>query len=316
MTGYLKQSSSFLQFITFLGFFFLCFAIYLVVLQAVTPSITGQSLEAIQSNAFTDPNLLGYLKITQFLYTVVVFFVPAAIFACLWQPRPAAFLGLKPAPTGIQIVIALLAMYAVLPLAGILGEWNQHFPISQHARDMEAMAEKLLKVMLNMPSPKDLLVNLILVAIVPAIGEELFFRGVLQRLIIKSTRKVWLGVFITSIIFSAVHGEMLDFLPRVALGFGLGAIYVISGNLWLSILAHVLNNGSQVVMLYLFQHGMMADDPMKDTPIAWYYVALSIPFAIGLFWALRKKSTPMPMIEPRENYKKDEVNEIGMDEKL
>lgn len=316
MTGYLKQSSTFLQFVTFLGFFFGFFAIYLAALQALTPTFTGQSLEAIQNSAFTDPNLIGYLKITQFLYTIVAFFVPAAIFAYLWQPYPATYLGLKPAPTGIQIVIALLAMYGVLPLASLLGEWNHHFPISQRAREMEAIAEKLLKVMLNMPTLKDLFVNLILVAIVPAIAEELFFRGVLQRLIIKSTRKVWLGVFITSIIFSAVHGEMLDFLPRVALGFGLGAIYVISGNLWLSILAHVLNNGSQVVMLYLFQHGMMADDPMKDTPIAWYYVALSIPVTIGLFWALRKKSTPMPMIEPIENHKKDEVDEIGMDENL
>ena len=315
MTGYLKQSSTLLQFVTFLGFFFGFFAIYIAALQMITPAMTGQSLEAIQNGAFNDPNLIGYLKITQFFYTIVAFFVPAALFAYLWQPYPATYLGLKPAPKGIQILIALFAMYGVLPLAGLLGEWNETWPISQSARDMQAMAEKLLAVMLRMPTIKDLLINLVLVAIIPAIGEELFFRGVLQRLIIKSTRKVWLSVFITSILFSAIHGEVLGFMPRVLLGFGLGAIYVISGNLWLSILAHILNNGSQVVMLYLFQHGMTKDDPMKDTPLAWYYVALSIPVTIALFWALSKKSTPMLMIDPVEK-KKDDVDEIGMDENL
>lgn len=316
MTGYLKQSSTLLQFVTFLGFFFGFFALYIAALQTITPAMTGQSLEAIQSGAFNDPNLIGYLKITQFFYTIVAFFVPAALFAYLWQPYPATYLGLKPAPKGIQIVIALFAMYGVLPLAGLLGEWNETWPISQSAKDMQTMAEKLLAVMLRMPTMKDLFINLVLVAIIPAIGEELFFRGVLQRLVIKATRKVWLSVFITSILFSAIHGEMLGFMPRVVLGFGLGAIYVISGNLWLSILAHILNNGSQVVMLYLFQHGMMKDDPMKDTPVAWYYVALSIPVTIALFWALSKKSTPMSMIDPVEEKKKDGVDEIGMDENL
>jgi membrane protease YdiL (CAAX protease family) len=316
MTGYLKQSSTLLQSVTFLGFFFGFFAVYIAALQAVTPVFTGQSLEAIQNGAFTDPNFVGYLKITQFFYTIVAFFVPAVLFAYLWQPYPITYLGLKPAPSGIQILIALFAMYGVLPLAGLLGEWNETWPVSQSAKDMQALAEKLLGVMLRMPTLKDFFINLFLVAIIPAIGEELFFRGILQRLIIKSTRKVWLSIFITSILFSAIHGEMLGFMPRVVLGFALGAIYVISGNLWLSILAHVLNNGSQIVLLYLFQHGMMKDDPMKDTPLAWYYVALSIPVTIGLFWALSKKSTPMPMIDPVENNKKDGADEIGMDENL
>ncbi|HEY9259733.1 hypothetical protein, partial [Chitinophaga sp.] len=62
MTGYLKQSSTLLQFVTFLGFFFGFFAIYIAALQMITPAMTGQSLEAIQNGAFNDPNLIGYLK--------------------------------------------------------------------------------------------------------------------------------------------------------------------------------------------------------------------------------------------------------------
>ena len=315
MSGYLKQSPVSLQFVSFLGFSFGFFALYLYALQAITPGVTGQTLEALQTGTLTDPNSIGYLKITQFLYTVVAFFVPAALFAYLWQPYPLKYLGLK-MPGGLQVILALLAMYGSLPLASLLGEWNETWPISQSARDLQDMAEKLLGVMLKMPTLKDLFINLVLVAIVPAIAEELFFRGVLQRLIIKATGKVWLSVFITAILFSAIHGEMLGFLPRVLMGFALGAIYVISGNLWLSIFAHILNNGLQVTLLYLFQHGMIKDDPMKNTPVAWYYIALSVPVTIGLFWALSKKSTPMLMTDPVSKKDGEEVDEIGTDENL
>lgn len=312
MSGYLKQSPVSLQFVTFLGFAFGFFALYLYGLQAITPGVTGQTLEALQSGTLTDPNSIGYLKITQFLYTIVCFFVPAALFAYLWQPYPAKYLGLK-TPSGLQVIVALLAMYGSLPFANLLGQWNETWPISQSARDLQNMAEKLLGVMLKMPTLQDLFINLVLVAIVPAIAEELFFRGVFQRLIIKATGKVWLSVFITSILFSAIHGEMLGFLPRVVMGFALGAIYVLSGNLWLSIFAHILNNGLQVTLLYLFQHGMVKEDPMKNTPVEWYYIALSIPVTIGLFWALSKKSTPMLMTDPVSRKDGEEVEEIGAD---
>ncbi|SEW12754.1 CPBP family intramembrane glutamic endopeptidase [Chitinophaga arvensicola] len=315
MTGYLKQSPISMLFVTFFGFFFGFLMIYVTGLMMITPSIMGKSMEELMTANLTDPNSLGYLKITQFLYSVVAFFVPAALFCYLWQPKPMQYLGFK-SPSGIQVILTLVAMYGCLPLAGLLGDWNQSFPFSQSLRDQQALAERLLGAMLKMPTIGDLLVNLVLVAIVPAIAEELFFRGVLQRLVIKATGRVWISVFITAILFSAIHNEWMGFLPRVVLGFALGAIYVISGNLWLAILAHILNNGMQVVFLYLFQHGIVKDDPMKETSLAWYYVALSIPVTIGLFWALSKKSTPMTMTDPVKKDDRDGIDKIGSDENL
>jgi membrane protease YdiL (CAAX protease family) len=298
MTGYLRRTPTFLQFLTFLGVFFFFFVVYLLVLNYITPKVVGMSLESMQGKALTDPNLVGYLKITQFFYSIAAFFLPAAIFAFLWQPKPVSFLGLKPMPSLIQIVLALLALYASLPFAGWLGEWNETWPLPQQFKDMEKAAEQLLTVMLKMPTIQDLFVNLILVAIVPAIAEELFFRGVLQRLITQSTRSVWVGLLITSVVFSAIHGEAFGFLPRIVLGFIIGAIYALSGSLWLSIFAHILNNGMQVVWLYLFQHGVISEDPMKNTPVAWYLILLSIPATIFLLWALKRKSAPTQWLEP------------------
>lgn len=300
MTGYLRQSPPFLQILTFIGFFFGFFAVYIVALQVISPMVIGMSLEEMQSKVFTNPNLVGYLKITQLFYTIVAFFVPAALFAYLWQPYPMQYMGVKRIPSFLQIILALLIMYGCLPAVGWLGEWNQSLPIPENLRALEKTAEQLLTVMLKMPTVADLLANLFLVAIIPAIGEEVFFRGVLQRLTTEATRKPWLSVFITAIIFSAIHGDAIAFIPRIALGFIIGAIYLISGSLWLSIFAHVLNNGMQVIWLYLFQHGMVKDDPMQATPVAWYLSVLCIPVAIGLLWALKKKSAPYQLITPKE----------------
>ncbi|CAL1521182.1 CPBP family intramembrane glutamic endopeptidase [Chitinophaga sp. MM2321] len=316
MTGYLKQSPLPLQFVTFIGFFFGFTSLYLVGVGTLFPMLTGHSLAALQNVDLKDANLIGYLKITQFLYTIISYFIPAAVFAYLWQPSPMRYLGLKPAPKGWQVLLALMVMYSVLWFAGLVNQWNQTWNVPQAARDMQAQTEQLVKIMLHMPQPKDLLINLLLIAAVPAIAEELFFRGVLQRLMIKSTGKVWLSVFITAILFSAVHLEMLGFMARVVLGFVLGAIYVISGNLWLSIFAHILNNGLQVIMIYMFQHGMMKTDPTKDTPVAWYIGLLSFVVTIGLMWALSKKSTPMDMTDKPEKVENKDVDHIGVDENL
>ncbi|WP_343744593.1 CPBP family glutamic-type intramembrane protease [Chitinophaga sp.] len=314
MTGYLKQSPPALQFITFFGFFIGFMLIYNTALMLLIEPLTGHSLLDLQNGDIKDPNLIGYLKITQFLYSIVVYLVPAALFAYLWQPYPGSYLGLKPAPRALQILLALMAMYSITWFGGYLNNWNQTWNVPQAARDMQAQAEKLVGVMLRMPSVKDLFVNLMLMAIVPAIAEEVFFRGVFQRLLIQSTRRVWLSVFLTAVFFSFIHFEMLGFMVRVVLGFVLGAIYVLSGNLWLSIFAHILNNGSLVVMIYLFQQGIIKTDPTKDTPVEWYIALFSLVVSVGLLWALRQKSTPMLMTAPVQKADNDQIDDTGVDE--
>ncbi|MBC9931585.1 CPBP family intramembrane glutamic endopeptidase [Chitinophaga qingshengii] len=314
MTGYLKQSPPALQFVTFFGFFIGFMLIYNTALMLLMEPLTGHTLEGLQLGDIKDPNLIAYLKITQFLYSIIVYLVPAGLFAYLWQPNPWRYLGLKPAPTAIQILLALMAMISVTWFSGFTGDWNQTWNVPQAARDMQQQAEKLIATITRMPTPKDLVINLILMAIVPAVTEEVFFRGVFQRLLIKSTNRVWLSVFLSAIFFSFIHFEMLGFVPRVVLGFTLGAIYVLSGNLWLPILAHIMNNGYLVVMLYLFQHGHIKTDPAKDTPVAWYIGLFSLVVTIGLLWALRRKSTPMDMTDPAPPVDKDGIHSIGMDE--
>jgi membrane protease YdiL (CAAX protease family) len=298
MTGYLKQYPPLLQFVTFIGLFIGFMLLYILFLSTVFPAISGYSILELQNTAnLKDPKVIAYLKLTQILYSITVYFAPAAVFAYLWQSKPLKALGMDKTPPFITILLSVLIMFCCLAMVGALGEWNQSWPLPQSMKDTQVQLDKLTKVMLDMPHLSDLFINLILIALVPSIAEELFFRGVLQPVMIDVMRMKWLGVVFTAIIFSAVHGDMLAFMPRILLGFLLGAIYLISGNLWLSIAGHFFNNGMQVIAMYLFQAGYMKTDPSKDEHIAWYLAVASLLVTTGLLWGLYKQSPVLPATE-------------------
>ncbi|ASZ10283.1 CPBP family intramembrane metalloprotease [Chitinophaga pendula] len=290
MTGRLKQYPLSLQLITFVGLFIAFILLYLTFLNTVFPAISGYTLIELQNGNSADTKVVGYLKLTQFLYTFVVYLVPAVLFAWLMDKRPFTWLQLDHTPHLLPAALAILVMLSALPLVAFSSEWNQHWPISESARALEQQAEVLTRTMLNMPHIADLLINLVLIAILPAIAEELFFRGVLQQLFTRAFRFGWIAVLVTAILFSAIHGQMLGFMPRLILGFLLGAIYLLTGNLWLSIIGHFLNNGMQVVAYYLFQHKIMLTDPTKEQSVAWYSALISVAFTIILLRLLEKKS--------------------------
>jgi membrane protease YdiL (CAAX protease family) len=306
MTGYLKQYPPALQFATFIGLFIGFSLLYGLFLITIFPYISGYTIETLQSNA-TAPKVLGYLKLTQFLYTLVVYLLPPALFAYLADPRPASWLRLERKPRLLPVILAFSIMLVALPLVNFSGDWNHTWQFSETSKKLEEQAELLTRVMLNMPDFSTLLVNLLLVAVLPAIAEEFFFRGVVQRLMTQMLSKLpWLAIIITAVLFSAVHMQWIDFIPRLLLGFLLGAIYYLSGNLWLAILGHFLNNGLQVIMMYLYQAKLIHTDPMESTPTAWYLAVISLLLTIAALWFFRRQSGDNQQERPPE-----EIESIG-----
>jgi membrane protease YdiL (CAAX protease family) len=96
----------------------------------------------------------------------------------------------------------------------------------------------------------NLFLNLLLVAVFAGVGEELFFRGILQRLFIKMFRNAWAGIIVTAILFSAIHLQFYGFIPRFILGVLLGLIYWYSGSLWPAIIAHFAYDAFAVIMIH------------------------------------------------------------------
>ena len=290
MPGYLKQSPPSLQFVTFIGIFIGFMLLYGTFLYTGFPALSGYTIDQLQSPGTSGPKVIGYLKLVQFLYTLIVYLVPGLIFAYLTDPSPSAWLGLRRKPTILPLILALLIMYCSLWAVDITAEWNQHWSIPASMRQVEEQADQLVERMLQMPRFIDLLINLVLIAVLPAIAEEVFFRGVLQRLITQMVKFPWLSVLITAILFSAVHMQLLGFVPRVLLGFLLGAIYLLSGNLWLSIAGHFLVNGIQVVAAYLYQAKIITEDPSKEGTTSWYVALISALVTIALLWVLYKRT--------------------------
>ncbi len=191
-----------------------------------------------------------------------IFLLPSLAFAYLSDPKPLHFAGFKRPGKMIFIllgIIVILSSYLMVQwLMRVNQSFVQHFfgeAAKQWIAKGESDVDGTLKNILTMKDYKDLLFSILLVGVMAAVGEELFFRGILQRIIIQIFRNPWIGIIVTAAIFSAIHGQFLGFIPRMILGMVLGALYWYSGSLWPSILGHFIFNSFQIIMLLLSSYG-------------------------------------------------------------
>lgn len=253
--------------------------------QILVLKINGIPMEG--SFNFSDPKVVLILKWTQALSTVVVFMLPSWIFARLTtQTGRARLLGLQQAEKPSMYPIAGLGLLFSLPLAFWLGALNQQIPMPSWATSMESATEKQMEAFLALHQPLDIVLNVFIIALLPAIGEELCFRGVLQRIFIRMVRNPIGGILLTAFFFSALHFQFEGFLPRLFLGILLGAFYWYSGSLWTSILAHFVNNALQVIVVS-YAPKFISENPS----IPLFPTAISMVAVFAMLYYIRKEST-------------------------
>lgn len=230
-----------------------------------------EELSRILEN-FNKPENLGFLKFFQILQTVGMFILPPLVLAYYMDDKPFEFLSLTIKPSGIVLAIVC----AVILVGGPVIEWfsllNQQLTlpswmntIENWMRNSEEQANEITKAFLSTKSIGGLLGNLFIVAVLPAIGEELLFRGLLQRLIKKMTGNAHWAIWITAILFSALHLQFFGFLPRLLLGALFGYLLEWTGTLWLPIIAHFINNAAGVIVFFLTGDGLEIEQP--DAPL-------------------------------------------------
>ena len=130
--------------------------------------------------------------------------------------------------------------------------------------------------MLRMDNPGELLANLTVVAVLPAIGEEIIFRGVIQQQLMRRIANPWVALIVSAAIFSFFHFQFEGFLPRLILGLLLGWLYWRTGNFWVAALAHFFNNGVQIVGQYFYGDETTTMDLEKDIQVPWFGAAISV----------------------------------------
>ena len=198
---------------------------------------------------------------------------------------------------GWWLLAAAALIVIILPFMTRLIAWNAdaQFPeflrgFEQWARASEDRAQGLTKFLTKFNSPARFWVGVLVIAVVPAISEELVFRGVIQKNLVR-----WfsphLGVWLGAAIFSAIHLQFFGFVPRFVLGLVLGYLYLWSGNIWVSIAAHFMQNAFQLLLLFLAQRGQFGwgFDPDGNDALPWTLVAPSLLLSAGLLYLLQQR---------------------------
>jgi membrane protease YdiL (CAAX protease family) len=256
----------------------------------------------------SQPNAVGILKIMQTFSAIGTFIIPPFLLALLFDGRIGKYLALDRNPGRSAIIAVILLMVLATPFINFLGEINSrmHLPgvlkgVENWMKDSEESAAKLTELFLTMNSPFDLIINLIMIAFIPAIGEELLFRGIIQRLFHQWSKNAHVAVWISAILFSAMHMQFYGFLPRMVLGAILGYMLVWGGSLWLPIIAHFVNNAAAVLFIYMYKSGISGLDPDKiGTENDVSSVLISIFTSGILFYLIYKWRKPRTDIFPDE----------------
>lgn len=265
----------------------------------VRPLFGITTLDKVMQAAIEQPlmvaenaNHINALKLVQLLASLGMFLIPALIFAYLKFPQ-GDYLYLSARPWWLFAVVGTLVLFTAVPAVGWLYELNKKLELPpswatlQEAIDAAAHTnEQLTIAFLATPRPPDLLINLIVIALIPAIGEELLFRGCLFQLLLEWFRKGHVAVWLSAAVFSLVHGDVYAFLPRLVLGGLLAYLFLWTNNLWVPIIAHALYNGVQVLLAFLHDHGWLAYDVRSQEPFSWPAVAVSTALFAALLYAL------------------------------
>ena len=246
---------------------------------------------------FSNPNILKGMKIAQAVSGMLTFIVPALLFAWFSSEKKIRYLKLDKGFHIIFGIVVVILVFSAMPVINWLGKVNSHLTLPNFLaglenwmRSTEDSLKKLTDAFLQMNNVTDLIVNIIVVALLAAIGEELFFRGAMQNVFLEWTKNSHAAVWITAILFSALHAQFYGFLPRMILGVVLGYLYIWSGSLWLSMLFHFLNNGLAVLFSYLIAKGKISETAETvgagDTPIT--FVIISFIVSAGLLYFVYK----------------------------
>jgi len=251
-------------------------------------------LSSIPANDYDRPEYAGIVKGLLIVNAIGIFILPPLVFAYLADPHPLTYVGIRPPQKNSFLLIGLITMIAAYFAVEMLASLNESIvyllpkSTQQWIMKFENDANGQMKNILSMKSPVDLLMTILLAGALPAISEELFFRGILQKLFIQICKAPWPGIIVAGIIFSAFHMQFMGFIPRMALGIILGALYWYSGSIYTSMLGHFIFNSIGVVMIYY-----KVADLDSNTSISPGYVLIglaSLIIIIFLIKYLRKQS--------------------------
>jgi len=291
MNTYLKYQSPAIQFFSFLG---LAAGFFILNIIISTYFFSDLSAVLINKNAPISSYMINQFKWAQLLGATVSFILPAVFFGYFSSPKALPYVGIQKTLSVILLLLSVVLLVFIQPFVGWTGNLNSKLnfgSMQKTLQDTEAVYNRALEVFLQMKTPADLFVNLFIMALLPAIGEELFFRGALQKALLRLSNKPWLSVLVSSGIFALLHGTFFKIIPIFALGILLGTVYYFTRNLWYTITIHFLNNALAVLAVYFSNRSIAISKFANDNfTVPFYFAIFSLLAVVSIMYFIKKKS--------------------------
>lgn len=228
-----------------------------------------------------DENNIGYVKSYVAINHILIFIISPLIFLMIFNRNSViSYLSLRHFHPSLLLLFPL-ALFSLYPLMGFLSFYVEQIELPDFLDNMDKSSMESLGELLNMTSVQDLLINIVIIGIIPGIGEELLFRGVIQKELSKKLTNPHVAIFITAFLFSAFHFQVAGFIPKLMIGLVLGYAYFLSGSLILPMIIHSLNNIFLTTSLFAAGGKIQTQDiQSENVPIA------AVLFSLILFATL------------------------------
>jgi membrane protease YdiL (CAAX protease family) len=245
----------------------------------------------------SNPLAIDALKFLQLFNALGLFVLPPLIYAYLSSDNVGKSLGISGGPKLLQLILAGVSMFIALPFINWLAEINSnmHLPkilsgLETWMKQSEESATKITTLFLQVNSIGGLIYNLLLIAILPAFGEELLFRGTLQPLLKEQTRNSIAGIVLAAVIFSALHMQFYGFLPRMLMGVYFGFLFFWTQSLWVPVFAHLVNNGTAVIVSYMYGNTSNLETAGTNEGNFIYLIGSIIGLGAIVYWFYKNKT--------------------------
>ena len=266
----------------------------------VWTGMTGQGMATMLTD-MQQPRFANAAKVVQLMGTLFGFFLPAVGYAFICFRNGWDALGFANNWNWKLMGLSLLLILCSGPLIDALTTINKAIPISKAMRSyfdtMEQNYEKQVKAIADIRNGGQLLMSLLMLALLPAVFEEVLFRGGLQNLLMRWWKQPWVAIVVASIVFSAIHGSWYGFLPRIVLGMLLGGIFYYTRNIWYAILVHFVNNAMVTIYMYYLHAQQKPVTLANESSLPLWAGGISLVIVVAVFFAMKKTQEG---IVPRE----------------
>lgn len=305
--NYLRVQPAAIQLLILLSFWSALQLLFYMALPTFLQSVMGIGFNDFttffEKDIYQYPALLLGINAVGAVFT---FLLPAAVFAYLADPAPVSYLGLEKPKKTNQVFLVIGLGLAMIPVISVLGGWIKELNLGNYSNKLDEQRNKMIQTYLGSGSVLKMLTNVFFIALIPAICEEVFFRGIVQRFAHTWLKKWWLSIGLSALIFAAFHASISELVPILLAGILLGWVYYITSSLWLSILLHLVNNGVQVLIAYIAAGSPQLESFDKQTGNVIGVFSAGLVLTIFLLIRLVKVKTPLPddwsvvKVEPKE----------------